>query len=238
MPVRKENLYLLHELALPRRTGRLPKEDLQALKIIADWTRDFVAQPHPDLGRGGPVCPFVPPAIDNSPLWFAIEHINHISPVQVAILMNQYKDLFLSLSPKEEEEGRDIAAKKTILVIFPDLPEDKAGDYIDGIQRPLKDEFVRDGLMLGEFHQHSSAPGIHNKDFRPLRSSIPMLVIRHMVITDWRFLYEKTQWIKAWIARFHDGEDFEILLDHLRKLIRIIDETKQNQKEESSAKPS
>jgi hypothetical protein len=238
MPVRKENLYLLHELALPRRTGRIPKDDLQALKTIADWTRDFVAQAHPDLGRGGPVCPFVPPAIENNTLWFAVEHINRISAVQVAILMNQYKDLFLSLDPKEEEDGPDLAAKKTILVIFPDLPEDKAGDYIDGIQRPLKDEFVREGLMLGDFHQFSHAPGIHNKDFRPLQSPIPMLVIRHMVLTDWRFLYEKAQWTQAWLARFHSGEDPEALVEHMLRLAETIRETRQQQKDKPRAKPS
>jgi hypothetical protein len=56
--------------------------------------------------------------------------------------------------------------------------------YIDGIQRPLRDEFVREGLMLGEFHQLSQSKGIHNKEFRPLRSPIPMLTIRHMVSTE------------------------------------------------------
>jgi hypothetical protein len=55
MPARKEHLYVLRDLALPKRTGRLAKEDLQALKTIADWTRDFVAQPHPHVGRRGPV---------------------------------------------------------------------------------------------------------------------------------------------------------------------------------------
>ena len=93
MPARKENLYVLRDLALPKRTGRLSKEDLQALKTIADWTRDFVAQSHPHLGRGGPVCPFVPPAIENDTLWFAVEHIR------------QYQGLWCTLYPTELIEG-------------------------------------------------------------------------------------------------------------------------------------
>jgi Domain of unknown function (DUF6875) len=116
MPARKEHLYVLRDLALPKRTGRLAKEDLQALKTIADWTRDFVAQPHPHLGRGGPVCPFVPPAIEHDTLWFAVEHINHLSAGQAADVMKQYKDLFLNLDPRAEEEPEK-AGKKTILVI-------------------------------------------------------------------------------------------------------------------------
>ena len=89
MSARMEDLYLLRDLALPRRTGRLSKEDLQAVKTIADWTRDFVAQPHPQVGRAGSVCPFVPPAIESDTLWFAVEHISHLSEAEAADLMNK-----------------------------------------------------------------------------------------------------------------------------------------------------
>jgi hypothetical protein len=235
MPARKEHLYVLRDLALPKRTGRLAKEDLQALKTIADWTRDFVAQPHPHLGRGGPVCPFVPPAIEHDTLWFAVEHINHLSAGQAADVMKQYKDLFLNLDPRAEEEPEK-AGKKTILVIFPDLPEDKLGDYLDGMQRPLRDEFVREGLMLGEFHPLSQAKGIHNNEFRPLRSPIPMLTIRHMVSTDWLFLSENAEWAQAWFARFHDGENPEEFLGHVLKLADAIRNMRQQGNEEPSAK--
>ena len=235
MPARKEHLYVWRDLALPKRTGRLSKEDLQALKTIAEWTRDFVAQSHPHLGRGGPVCPFVPPAIEQDTLWFAVEHINHLSAVQAAELMKQYKDLFLNLDPRVEEEP-DKADKKTILVIFPDLPADKLGDYLAGIQRPLRDEFVREGLMLGEFHQLSQAQGIHNQEFRPLRSPIPMLTIRHMVSTDWLFLSENAEWAQAWFARFHGGENPEVFLGHVLQLADAMRAMRPQGKEEPRAK--
>jgi hypothetical protein len=221
MSALKENLYLLRDLALPRKTGRLSREDLQAVKAIADWTRDFVAQPHPHLGRGGTVCPFVPAAIEDDTLWFAVEHIKHLSEGQAADLMNQYKDLFLSLDPRREEEP-ERAGKKTLLVIFPDLPEDKLGDHLEGIQRPLRDEFVRQGLMLGEFHQLSQGKALHNKDFRPFRSPIPMLTIRHMISTDWLFLSGNAEWTQAWFARFHDGENREEFLGHVSALADAV----------------
>ena len=139
MPARKENLYLMRDLASPKRTGRLSNEDLQALKTIANWTRDSVAQPHPDLGRRGAVCPFVPAALESDTVWFAVEHINHLSERQAADLMNQYKNLFLELNPREVEESEK-ACTKTILVIFPDLPEDKLGEYIDGSEDRVEAE--------------------------------------------------------------------------------------------------
>ncbi|MER7309833.1 DUF6875 domain-containing protein [Streptomyces griseoluteus] len=31
---------------------------------VEEWLRGYVGAPHPDLGRNGPVCPFVPPALN------------------------------------------------------------------------------------------------------------------------------------------------------------------------------
>jgi hypothetical protein len=42
--------------------------------------------------------------------------------------------------------------------------------------------------MLGEFHPTNLSPGLRNAAFRPLRSSTPLLVIRHMVESDIDFL--------------------------------------------------
>jgi hypothetical protein len=53
------NLFLLEELEDVSRTRQLADSDLDALRAVADWIRTFVARPHKDLGRAGPVCPFV-----------------------------------------------------------------------------------------------------------------------------------------------------------------------------------
>ena len=57
------NLFLLEELEDSNRADSLAKGELTALRAVADWIRTFVARPHKDLGRAGPVCPFVPAAI-------------------------------------------------------------------------------------------------------------------------------------------------------------------------------
>jgi hypothetical protein len=44
------------------------------------------------------------------------------------------------------------------------------------------------GLLVGEFHAANANPGLHNPDFRPLRSPVPMLAIRHLVESDLAFL--------------------------------------------------
>ena len=81
--------------------------------------------------------------------------------------------------------------------------------------------------MLGDFHPFSQSPGIHNPDFRPLKSPIPMLVIRHMVISDWLFLLEKNEWLQAWFARFHAGQNPKTFLDHVWRLSAAMEKIRQ-----------
>jgi len=74
------------------------------------------------------------------------------------------------------------------VLIFPEVTPEQAAEVIDGPQRKMKPTFVKEGLMLGEFHPISLSPGLRNPAFRPLRSPIPLLVIRHMVESDIDFL--------------------------------------------------
>jgi hypothetical protein len=83
--------------------------------------------------------------------------------------------------------GEDRLFSATMLA-FPDVEPSEAPELIDGTRDVLKPEFVRDGLMLGEFHADNEQGGLHNPNFRPLRSSVPMLVIRSMVPSDIVFL--------------------------------------------------
>jgi hypothetical protein len=95
-----------------------------------------------------------------------------------------FRDRFLA----EQRRSNRIDIFASWVMIFPDVKNEDAGMLIDGPQRRLKPEFVREGLMLGEFHPLSRSPGMRNPSFRPLRSPIPLLVIRHMVESDIEFL--------------------------------------------------
>jgi len=69
MPATTTNLFLLQDLEYVSRTGQLAESDLRALHTVADWIKSFVARPNKDLGRAGPVCPFVPGAWERKTLW-------------------------------------------------------------------------------------------------------------------------------------------------------------------------
>jgi Domain of unknown function (DUF6875) len=68
MPTETTNLFLLEDLEDVGRTSALAASDLDALRAVADWIKTFVALPNKDLGRSGPVCPFVPEALERKTL--------------------------------------------------------------------------------------------------------------------------------------------------------------------------
>jgi hypothetical protein len=99
MPTQTTNLFLLEDLAEVGRTSELAKSDLDALHAVADWIKTFVVKPHKDLGRAGPVCPFVPGALERRTLWLAPERIADQSVPDVVELISGYQRLFLNAQP-------------------------------------------------------------------------------------------------------------------------------------------
>jgi hypothetical protein len=153
------------------------------LALILKWVRNFLSKPHSELGRPGPVCPFTPHALNIDSIWLTEIVDPNPNQEKIAQIIANYRDVFLELEPRTGPS----AVNKAILIVFPYLGQ--AGSLlIDSVQAELKKRFVDVGLMLGEFHLANESPGLRNESFRPLRSPLPMLAIRHMVESDLPFL--------------------------------------------------
>ena len=72
MPTQTTDLFLLEDLEDVGKTSELAESDLDALHAVADWIKTYVVRPHKDLGRAGPVCPFVPGSLERKTLWLAL----------------------------------------------------------------------------------------------------------------------------------------------------------------------
>lgn len=160
------------------------RHEFPCLVEITEWIEKFLSKPHVDLGRSGPVCPFVPRALQLDTIRMAVIRAKDLNSLQIEEIVSRYRDIFLDLDPKEGE----LAFYKAILLVFPDVSEEEAFTLIDAVQQKLKPFFVEAGLMIGEFHPRNESPGLHNPNFRPLRSPIPMLAIRYMAESDLPFL--------------------------------------------------
>jgi hypothetical protein len=208
------NLFLLEDLEDSSTTRDLADGDLPALRAIADWIETFVVKPHKDLGRAGTVCPFVPGSLERKVLWLAPEQIADWGEPEVIELVRGYKRLFLETPPT----GGDDADYKVIVVVFSDLPADRArGVFDDVLQQLALPSYGDDGVLFGPYYEGNEATAIYNSSFRPFQSPVPFLFVRQGVIDDWKFFLDDDQWLNLWARRY--GESAVLALaEELRRL--------------------
>ena len=218
MPVTREqptkNLFLLEDLEDVSRTRELAESDLDALRAVADWIKTFVARPHKDLGRAGPVCPFLPGALERNTLWLAPERIADRSVPDVVELINGYQSLFKDAQPTDGDD----AIYKSFVVVFTDLSADRAGAFFgDVLEHLAVPSYVKDGFVMGGFYEGNEGTAIYNASFRPFTSPVPFLLVRQAVVGDWKFFLDNEDWLNLWARRYGDS-GVKALAEELRRL--------------------
>ncbi|MFJ8314010.1 MULTISPECIES: DUF6875 domain-containing protein [unclassified Streptomyces] len=195
---------LYHSDDLARLTSDLP-----VISRIAAWCEEFLCRPHHDLGRTGSVCPFMPRALAMNRISFTVVHTRDRAQADIDTTIAAYRTVFLETEPNSGPG----ALEKAILVILPDVGAEDAPVVVDETHRRLKAGFVDSGLMIGKFHPRSEQGGLHNPGFRPLRSPVPLLAIRHMVDSDLPFLNrtddpvpDRIKFLESYEQRFEGAE--------------------------------
>lgn len=146
-----------------------------AYEKVLPYVRDFLCAQHPF--REGVVCPFVPSALKNDRVYFTICSDNdslegHSKHIQSAV------DFYL----KRKSEYGGFGA---LIILFPQ--DFDIGKLLD-LHFLNKEKCVTQALMLGALYATNQAPSLHNKEYFPLRTPTPILVIRDMVTSDLVFL--------------------------------------------------
>jgi hypothetical protein len=148
------------------------------------WAENFLTKPNKKLGRAGPVCPFAGPSLERKTFWLTAHPAALPEQSELEEIVMGYRQWFLDIpSPSTED-----AQYKTILILLPNIPSDHFASIIDKTQKALKPAFLREKLMIGQFHSLCEEPGVQNPAFRPLHSPVPMLVIRYMTSGDIVFM--------------------------------------------------
>ena len=214
MPAQTTHLFLLEDIEDVSRTRELAENDRNALRAVADWTKTFAARPHKDIGRDGPVCPFVTVARERKTLWLAAERSAGRSAPEVIQLIAGYKRMLLAAEPVAGED----ANLKSIMVVFTDLPAAQAKDFFGDILQQLAVPFYEDdGLVIGPFYEGNDGTAIYNPNFRPFVSPAPFLLMRRAVVSDWKFFLNDEAWLKRWAHRYGEA-GVEALASELRRL--------------------
>jgi prolyl-tRNA editing enzyme YbaK/EbsC (Cys-tRNA(Pro) deacylase) len=171
------------------------------LEKVVTWAKEYLCRPHAELGREGPVCPYVQASMDKQLFLLTVCPGRDFVQDEIVARVMKYRDWFLDIEPRSGPES----FLKTILILFPDIPLSEVPRLIDATQEQLKPEYVKKGLMIGEFHAIPPAkPGLWNPDFRPLRCPVSMLVIRHMVASDFAFLQGRRDFVAAYLDNYGD----------------------------------
>ena len=202
MPAMTTNLFLLQDLEAVSRRGELAESEREALQAVADWITTFVVRPHEDLGRAGTVCPFVPGSLERNVLWLAPERIADPGEPDVVELISGYKRLFREIQPI----GGEDADYKVIVVVFTNLPADRAQGVFDNVLQHLAvPSYADDGILFGPYYEGNEGTAIYNSKFRPFQSPVPFLFVRNGVISDWKFFLDNDEWLELWARRYGES---------------------------------
>ncbi|MDX3586574.1 hypothetical protein OG920_08500 [Streptomyces europaeiscabiei] len=176
------------------------------LSLVLQWLRDYVGQPSPDLGRGGPVCPFVMPALQSGAMRLRFHY--GVSCEDDEHIRSLILDELSGFAATSTSTGRSGSSLSSLLVVLPDAgPE--GWKVIDALYSELKSSAVSKGLMIGQFHPDCDERAIRNEFFAVSKSPTCVIAIRHMAVHDILFLHRTRSEFDAYQSRFrqHYADD-------------------------------
>lgn len=175
--------------------GEVPDRCLDPLARVLAWSREFLVSGHPGLGRSGPVCPYTQPSLRKGLFHLALPSAGCDD---LGSAVDSLRTRHAALSAPLSQEDRELL---TILLVLPGFdPADSV--ELDELQRKAKDEFVAEGLMIGQFHPMCEEPGLYNEAFRPLRAPVPLLAVRKLLVFDLPFLVGDDAHLEHYLQRF------------------------------------
>ncbi|UCM91643.1 DUF6875 domain-containing protein [Streptomyces marincola] len=166
-------------------------------ELVTEWFRTYLMRDHPELGRPGPVCPFVEPAHRAGTI--AIEHAEHIDGENPTELRRLILETVAKFHDRTWDHGNK--ALHSLVLVLPQLS--RAGcQQLDQTQADLKPELATRGLMMGQFHKHCAETAARNHTFPVSQSPVPLIAIRNMALHDILFLHHDARCFHAYAERF------------------------------------
>jgi len=185
-----------------RYTGKrmqvLSPEGLTKANEVMAWARGYLSHPHPELGRSGAVCPFVPRALNTGRFYLVLhEEVDGADLTVLRDILLSHGDAFL------ERSGQRAPADEldSLLIVFSRVPPER-GSVVDTLHTELKSHLMKKGLMLAQFHPLAEKGAIRNERFQAYRAPFPCIVLRHMGVHDIVFLGHNAAAFSEYARRF------------------------------------
>lgn len=147
--------------------------------VLLHWLETYLMKPHDELGRTGAVCPFTK---QSAKIDAARVAISRAGADDLAEALGMMRAAFDELDKIPCKSGMEHF--RTIIVGFPECSDERGLDMLKKVQKEMKWLSLSRFKMVGLMFAGSEAPGLWNHDFRPQRSPMPVLAIRHIVEND------------------------------------------------------
>lgn len=168
-------------------------------RAVRGWASEYIARPHPSLGRGGAICPFMQPSLELERFHtWQIDEVESGEMPRLRRITLEAARAFLERYPLAVPKNNFASVALT----FPRL----SGEHLpalDLLHDQLKTHLVaRYDLMSTPCHPLSRKPSVSNPDFAVFRSPVPLFVLRHLDVRDIRFLYTNERGFRRYHQRF------------------------------------
>jgi heptaprenyl diphosphate synthase len=196
--VRQFQLANFGKLTVDSQHKPLTPQNQAAADQAVRWAEEYLAQPHSQLGRKGPICPFVKHTVDIGRYFVSVrDDIDGRSLHKLRRAVLDEAAGFLGRSPNRGSKG----AFASVVMVFPAIPEDRLS-ILEGIHDEMKTPLMERDLMFSAFHQKSEKSSLSNPDFKVFRAPFPALVLRHMDVRDIAFLNSNRKAFLHFRSRF------------------------------------
>ena len=166
-------------------------------RVLADWVRDYLMRPHPDLGRTGHVCPFTAKSARLALLRIGISPLGAADHRRILQTMRGALQAFQALPC-----SRATKVFRTVIVGFPNCSSAEGAETLHAVQNAMRHHSLVRAKMIGLFEPQSQATGLINPDFRPLRAPLPVLAIRMLVEQDAPFVARNPLLAPIYLLKF------------------------------------
>lgn len=213
-----------------------PKGDAEVARDLArvqEWLRSYVSRPEPRIGRSGPICPFIPPALDRDTVEFSLRYdvadpTDHAGAGESlgagdaadlgAVVRDAVKSELSGFAAAAEPPPSSGTSLRCRIVVFPELGR-KGWPALDTVYESLKNTAVAKGLMTGQFHPQCDERAARNPAFRVSVSPVAVYAVRWMAPHDVLFLHERPEWFTAYDRRFRDRYERDRIRDPLLRQV-------------------
>jgi hypothetical protein len=149
-------------------------------------TAAMAADPNDKRAHG---CPFVLDSIETKQFFIAKSLLGDNDEAEIEMLVHDQIDDFKNRHPAYDpvithQPCPGASLFKTDLIFFPNVDDQNGCQLVIRVRDNLKEEFMKNGMMLGEFFPSNKSGSLYNPKYHALTAPIPAFAIRYMVADD------------------------------------------------------